>query len=366
MLSNAESAEERPLLPATLEVRLARGAGRMGGYALLIAVSAAWVSLLTSSFADPSLSRVTGGAARNLLGAPGAAVSDLLIQTLGFAAVLVLLAPMFWGFELVLAGRVDKFRVKAAFFPLSVLVLAGAMSSLPTYAQWLLKTGYGGILGDVVYSFATSLVSLFSAPVAGAVTGLFLFAGGFAALAHSIGLAVSDLRETLRKKKPIDIEDTVQVWQDGLAVAKQGLRERMPSLSASRAVLDDDGDRWTKLRAEPMFETNRRHEARRASGDDIEATRPAGALPDDEDLEPEIDLDGKSDTAEASRIARKFAPKAVVETEREPVEMCEPTLRVPSPLGSAPSSNLHSRGASEYRRFSLNLLKRSQTAQAWS
>ena len=46
------------------------------------------------------------------------------------ATLALLMAPMFWGLELVVSERV-RFRAKAAFSPLSVILLAGALSALP-------------------------------------------------------------------------------------------------------------------------------------------------------------------------------------------------------------------------------------------
>ena len=51
------------------------------------------LSLITWSVKDPSLNHATGAPVRNLLGTPGAVVSDLLIQIFGLGAVAVTLVP---------------------------------------------------------------------------------------------------------------------------------------------------------------------------------------------------------------------------------------------------------------------------------
>jgi S-DNA-T family DNA segregation ATPase FtsK/SpoIIIE len=366
---------ERPLLPATLEARLLRGMGRMGGWTLLAAVAAAWASLLTSSLGDPSFSHVTGGAARNWLGEPGASVADLLLQTLGLASVLVLLAPMFWGLELILGGHVEKFRVKAAFFPLSVLLLAGAVSALPTYDGWPLRNGFGGILGDVVYSFTSGLMGLVSASGAGAFAGLALFTGGFAAVAYSIGMALSDLAVAVKKQEMPDIRETAEAWQHGIKTAAVGVRDRMHSMSA-RSSANDDEDHWA-ARPEPKFSPTDRlfdRGAHNDSGDQFDrdgettiAIAPKAGSTLDLDEDSEIDLDAESITADASRIARKFAPKVVIDTEADFDD--EPMLAVPK-RGSLPQAAPSSVAArprpqphGAYQRFSLDLLKRPQSGR---
>ena len=369
MLSDTSGLEHRSLLPAALEVRLVRGMGRMGGWALLAAVAVAWASLLTSSLG------ATGGSTTNLLGAPGVAVADLLLQTLGFTSVLILLAPMFWGLELVLSGHVDKFRIKAAFFPLSVLLLAGAVSSLPTYDGWPLRHGFGGILGDVVYSFASGLIGLAGAGVSGALAGLLLFTGGFAAVAHSIGMALSDLTIAVKSHEMPDIKETAEALQQGFKSAAVGVRDRVQSLSA-RTVSDDDGERWSDGRAEPKFSPSDRlfdHAQRREP--ELETTiaivHPPQSTVDLDDEDGEIELDAESITAEASRIARKFAPKVLADNvadyhDGEPPAMLMPKRAasgaVPHAAAAAPVRP-RQQAHGEYQRFSLNLLKRPNNAR---
>src|SRR6187551_731858 len=100
------SHDPRRLLPAALEDRLIGWTVRAGGLALLVSVASAWASLLTWSQADPSLTHAADGAASNALGSAGAIFADVLLNTLGFAGVFLLLAPMFWGLELLLAERI--------------------------------------------------------------------------------------------------------------------------------------------------------------------------------------------------------------------------------------------------------------------
>ena len=121
-------ADQPRLLPALLEDRIVKWIGRSGGVVLLVVLALLWLCLLTWSVTDPSLTFATAGRAQNALGAFGAIVSDLLLQMLGFAAVIALLTPMFWSLDLISNERVSGFRVKGSFYPLSVLILAGGLS----------------------------------------------------------------------------------------------------------------------------------------------------------------------------------------------------------------------------------------------
>ena len=138
------------LLPQSLEDRLLGWLGRFGGAFLLVSTSTIWISLVTWSVFDPSLTHATTTVPRNFAGPVGAIVSDLLFQTLGFAAALALIAPLVWSIEMLRSERVVAGRSKLGFYPLSVLALAGAISALPLFDGWPLRHGFGGLPGGFV------------------------------------------------------------------------------------------------------------------------------------------------------------------------------------------------------------------------
>lgn len=190
-------AYEQRLLPAALEDRLVGWFGRTSGIAILAVSGALWAALITWSVTDPSLTHATGGSAKNALGIPGAIVSDLMLQTLGLGALLAILAPMLWALELITSERVRDFKPKATFYPLSVLIFAGALSALPVAVSWPLNHGYGGILGDMIYRLGSALFGVVNAERGGLAAGVVLFASGFAALFNSIGVELKDLADAV-------------------------------------------------------------------------------------------------------------------------------------------------------------------------
>ncbi len=192
--------DPRRLLSASLEDRLFGWFSRAAGALLLAGVVAAWASLLTWSLTDPSLTHAADGSTRNLMGPVGAVFSDVMLTTLGFAAVFVLLAPMFWGIELMLAERILANRTKMALFPVSVFLVAGAFAAVPVTESWPFSSGFGGIVGDWLYQMATSLLALVGAEAARPVAGFVFFIVGFAALAHSVGLEREDLDRLVRRR----------------------------------------------------------------------------------------------------------------------------------------------------------------------
>ena len=92
-----------------------------------------------------------------MFGAGGAIFADVMLNTLGFASVFLLLAPMFWGIELMIAERIFANRKKTSIFPLSVFLLAGGFAALPVTASWPFAHSFGGIVGDWLFRL-TALV----------------------------------------------------------------------------------------------------------------------------------------------------------------------------------------------------------------
>ena len=187
--SSASGLDRQRLLPPALEARLIGTLGRGCGLLLLAVLAAIWASVVTWSLADPSLMHATGGPVRNALGAPGAVVADLLLQTLGLAAAVALLPLMLWGIELMLSEHVAALRTKAIYYPFALMGLSGAVASLPSTSSWPLEHGYGGILGDVIFDFVASVLRIISSDTAAIAAGLLLAGLGLSALMRTLGLS---------------------------------------------------------------------------------------------------------------------------------------------------------------------------------
>jgi S-DNA-T family DNA segregation ATPase FtsK/SpoIIIE len=377
MSPERESQEQQRLLPASLEDRLIGVFGRVGGLALLTGVAIGWLSLLTWSVTDPSLSHATSGVAQNLLGPLGAILSDLMLQTLGFAAGIALLSPMFWGLELTVRERIGDFRTKLLIYPLAVLLIAGALSALPTNAGWPLHHGFGGILGDVIYALACNILSVIGAERAGAVAGLLFFGAGFAAQARSLGHDIEGIAAVLRRQTAEKLEPALRMRPTGrasfrfaglLALVRRGRNEEeepdpgfRPSMGESNWHPASPAPRAvepTLSAIEPRFEQLRVHQEHQ---DHIEPELALGSR-GVQQLEPDGDIQtagrgqrfDHSTEAESRAIAERFAP-AAGDTGR----MAQASRRAARMLGG-----LARRVAPVYKKPSLNTLKRPSAAKA--
>ncbi len=186
------------LLPQSLEDRLLGWLGRTGGISLLAGIAVLWAALVSWSAADPSLTHATTAEPQNLLGPLGAILSDLLFQTLGFAAVLALLAPIVWSVDLLRNARLANSRTKVGFYPIAVLAIAGAISSFPVVASWPFHHGYGGALGDGLFELVARVFQIINEDRADLVAGLTLNAAALTVAAKSIGLDVDEVLQALK------------------------------------------------------------------------------------------------------------------------------------------------------------------------
>lgn len=194
MSLDSRGVDSQRFLPLSLEDRLVGFCSRIGGAVLMLAVVALWASLVSWSSADPSLTHATSGTPRNLLGPIGAALSDLMLQTFGFAAGIALVAPMFWSIEMMASERLNDGRLKSGFYPLSIIGACGALSAFPVLPGWPLHHGLGGILGDAMFGLASSLFAMINSERAGLAASIVLVAFALTSIAKSIGLDRHDVK----------------------------------------------------------------------------------------------------------------------------------------------------------------------------
>ncbi len=331
-----------PLLPPSVRDRLQGGLWKVLGFLMLAACAALSVSLLSWSAADPSLTRATSGGARNLLGPPGAILSDMLMQMLGLAGVFVLLPPLFWALRLLTAEQPPGLRGKLILAPLAVLFLAGALSALPSAATWPLHHhGYGGVLGDLGLGLLASLLAHVNPDRSAAAAGLFYFAAGLTMLMSSLGLSRHELRLICQTNAKPSLRIAAGWWRE------------LYGLAASYRTAAPPGPAPEPVREPPVLRFDR-----------------APVLVEPDAVEP---IDVEEDVPSAGRdpsfdrltdhtsreIAKRFAPAAAGDAPPAAAERSAPLLDVPMPLEPEPRA----RGEVACRRPPLGLLRRPAAAK---
>ncbi len=164
-------------------VRLVSTALLRGASALLFLVSCALLLALASySSGDSSPDHATSHDPSNLLGAIGATAADLLLQVLGFAALLALAVPAVWG-AFGFTGKIVQSAGRRAFaWPLGAILAAAGLGALP--ALTTLPAGAGGLIGIA----ATGLVRPLAPGWAGSAILATVLIAGFCLAYYAMGL----------------------------------------------------------------------------------------------------------------------------------------------------------------------------------
>ena len=169
------SAPDSALLPATVAAFLKRRAAEFGGAVLCLAAGTMIGALATYSATDPSLNNATDQPVRNILGALGATVADIGLQTLGIAAALPAVALLAWGIQLMRKRPVRHPAPRLILLVAAALLVAMAVSTLSVPGNWPLVTGLGGFTGralfDLVSPFAAMAHALYGPAILASVIG---------------------------------------------------------------------------------------------------------------------------------------------------------------------------------------------------
>ncbi|MBS0520629.1 MAG: DNA translocase FtsK 4TM domain-containing protein [Proteobacteria bacterium] len=163
------------------------GVALAGGGVLLL------MAIFTFSNADPSLNHATGTPPNNLLGLPGAYISDLLLQTFGLAIVLVPIAMITWGVRLVRTHYLGFFGLRLSLLLLAVLMMSAACIGLGDVGGAATHAGPGGLVGTALIGRFREFVLSHSSGGSLALIEPACAALAFIAMAPALGMNRTDL-----------------------------------------------------------------------------------------------------------------------------------------------------------------------------
>ena len=162
--------------------------------ALLVSLAAMLVALLlTYSPLDPSLNTVTGRTATNMLGTPGSYLADLLLQLVGWSALLF--APVIAIAGLRLVQRQDFGRRRAVLATSGgVIALAAALGAIGL-GGGPAPAGAGGLVGLLAEKLALALgeTPLLEGVSVGWLTAVLLVPAGLALVGWGTGIGWDDV-----------------------------------------------------------------------------------------------------------------------------------------------------------------------------
>src|SRR5262245_8222527 len=188
-MASARTIAARPLLPAWATAFVRRRFAESIGLALILVAIVLALALLSYQPSDPSWSSATDIRPRNLLGAPGAVIADLLVQTLGLGAGVLVLAIGAWGWRLIRVQRLPLWTWRLALLPVAVLCASLALAFAPVPESWPppFDVGLGGAIGRL---FLAWVLRVSEGSGLGAF-GVAIIAGAAASISLFFALAVS-------------------------------------------------------------------------------------------------------------------------------------------------------------------------------
>lgn len=150
------------------------------------------LAIATYNATDPSLNAATGEPARNALGGPGAAISDLLMQSIGLSAWGVALLMLVFGVTRVAQADPDAerkdLRMRAGVGSLGLLALSATLAAPPPPAIWQLEKGLGGFWGDALLHMVAGVLRFAHIPGATVIAAILFAIAAIVALGFAIGV----------------------------------------------------------------------------------------------------------------------------------------------------------------------------------
>ncbi|MFC3227271.1 DNA translocase FtsK 4TM domain-containing protein [Marinibaculum pumilum] len=264
------------ILPDGVRPFLVRRSVELAGGLLLALGIALALALISFHAADPSWNLSAVREPRNWLGLPGATLADALYQALGIAAFLLPVAALAWGWRLVSHRGLPLWWLNLLVLPLLLATAAAAAAVVPRFEDWPMRSGLGGVLGDLVYAdLVLPLVAPLQLNQAPLICGLGFFLASIALLVVALGLSGGEWRGMARGVGHGAGWTARGMVVGGRAVGRGGeriadLRDRL-----RRAANDDGSDgRETPLLPRPDAAEaerparSRRIETRRAAAED--------------------------------------------------------------------------------------------------
>ena len=151
------SRRQTALLPPGIGDFLRRRMFELSGLALVALAGLLVLSLFSFDPTDPSLNTAGGGTVNNLLGYPGAVMSDIALQTFGLATGLIVVVLIAWGLRLIRRQAVPRAAARIAGLLLALMVAALAFAAIPAPETWPLNPGLGGLVGRQIKVWLAAL-----------------------------------------------------------------------------------------------------------------------------------------------------------------------------------------------------------------
>ena len=137
------------------------------------------------------------GQIQNLFGKPGAGLSNLLLQFLGWGSLLAGALTLFAGLRGIFKPRAKDTRLdklRGLFLCIGIVIFGAAtLSAFPIPQSWPLASGLGGWIGDGIYLNSKGVLDHFNVPISGLVIAFMTFIAAGFCLGRFLGIVAKDL-----------------------------------------------------------------------------------------------------------------------------------------------------------------------------
>jgi S-DNA-T family DNA segregation ATPase FtsK/SpoIIIE len=262
---------------------------RLRGGVVAAAGAALAVAFATYNAADPSLNAASPSAPTNALGATGATLADLGVQSLGLACAFAALTIVVLGLCRAAASEPaasrGQLRLRALVGAVGVLALAAALAWPAPPAAWPLVKGLGGLWGDTLLTGLAGLLAYAHLPLAQPVAAAIFAALGLGAMGYAIGLRRAELRTlgdwlaTILTPSPKAAAKAAAKPERAARVAARNRSEGIPDSALGPAPVALDSGDGPKVKP-PKLTTKESPREQREAQSTFEFLKPGGfALP---------------------------------------------------------------------------------------
>ncbi len=137
------------------------------------------------------------GHVQNIFKTPGANISNMLMQIMGWGGILLGGLLLFAGLKAILRPSKPRRRIenwgRIALFTSTLVFGIATLSAFPIPQNWPMATGLGGWIGDLIYLNSKSGLDYFNIPVSGLIVACITFLIASFCLARFIGIVGRDV-----------------------------------------------------------------------------------------------------------------------------------------------------------------------------
>ncbi len=150
----------KSLLPESVSTFFSKTLIRLWGSALIVLFVAAVAAFVSYDINDPSFNTAIDGPVTNLMGVAGSWSADILLQSLGLGAYILVLPLLTWGWRIITLKGLPFIFPHLLVLPILVMASILALATIPTPEFWIFTdVGLGGFLGQRLLANVQSMLA---------------------------------------------------------------------------------------------------------------------------------------------------------------------------------------------------------------